>query len=337
MRFFIAILILMFFCSCNFSTKEAANKKIEKSNSLQYTKKDGDFLITLNNKPILTYRYGITKAPVGIDSAYQKSGYIHPMRALSGNILTRIQPPDHYHHYGIWGPWTRTRIYDRSVDFWNLGERQGTVLFKEFKGVESKQGELSFIAKQEHIDYVAARENKVAIEEDLEIKVWDLQSNSRYIVDYNSTFSSPLANGVLFEAYRYGGGIGFRATKEWTSQNSYVLTSEGKDRLTADGTNARWCIVGGMNKKKQKSGILFMSHPKNQNHPEPMRVWPLDANGGRGDVFFEFCPIRHNPWKIKPHKKYRLRYRMIVFDGDLSAEEAEEYWKYYIENTGVKL
>lgn len=332
-----ALVLLIAFNSCNFLIKEDVDKRIGESNSLQYTKNDGDLLITLNNKPILNYRYGITKAPVGVDSIFQKSGYIHPIRSLSGNALTRIQPPDHYHHYGIWGPWTRTKIGDRSVDFWNLGERQGTVLFKEFKEIESKLGELSFVAKQEHIDFGTTNENKVAIEEDLEIRVWDLQSDTRYIVDYNSTFSSPLANGILFEAYRYGGGLGFRATEEWTSQNSYVLTSGGKDRLTADGTNARWCIVGGKNKKNQKNGILFMSHPENKNHPEPMRVWPIDANNGRGDMFFEFCPIRHDPWKIEPHKKYHLKYRMVVFDGDLTAKEAEKYWRYYSKNTGVEI
>ena len=62
-----------------------------------------------------------------------------------------------------------------------------------------------------------------------------------------------------------------------------------------------------------------------------MRVWPIDANEGRGDVFFEFWPIRHESWKIEPNKKYQLRYRMVVFDGELTAVEAEEYWQNYSE------
>jgi hypothetical protein len=47
-----------------------------------------------------------------------------------------------------------------------------------------------------------------------------------------------------------------------------------------------------------------MSHPNNQSHPEPMRVWPLEANQGRGDMFFQFCPIRHKEWKIEPQQSY---------------------------------
>ena len=38
-------------------------------------------------------------------------------------------------------------------------------------------------------------------------------------------------------------------------------------------------------------------------HPEPMHVWSMDANGGRGYMFFEFCPIRLKGWLIKPGKE----------------------------------
>ena len=86
-----------------------------------------------------------------------------------------------------------------------------------------------------------------------------------------------------------------------------------------------------------KSGILFLSHPENKNHPEPMRIWPIDANEGRGDVFFEFCPIRHESWKIEPNKKYQLKYRMVVFDGELTAKEAEDYWQDYSKNIAIEI
>ena len=123
-----------------------------------------------------------------------------------------------------------------------------------------------------------------------------------------------------------------RFTERWHKDNSAVLTSEGNDRLTADGTNARWCMVTGESADGQgTNGILFLSYPENKSHPEPMRVWPVDANGGRGDMFFEFCPIRHEEWKIEPDRTYSLKYRMVVFEGKLSVEEAEAYWKGFAE------
>src|SRR5690606_5760469 len=61
--------------------------------------------------------------------SYQRSGFIHPVRTLKGEQLTRIQPADHYHHYGIWNPWTQTVFRGDTVDFWNLRKKEGTVRF----------------------------------------------------------------------------------------------------------------------------------------------------------------------------------------------------------------
>jgi len=291
-------------------------------------RENGSLQLTLGQIPVLSYRYEMNYPPDGVDSIYKKSGYIHPVLSPQGDTLSRIQPPDHYHHYGIWGPWTHTRIDGQQVDFWNLGDGKGTVLFQKFINTESGDVFASFNAAQEHIDLLTQDEPQTALNEDLEVILWDLKRDDRYMFDYNSSFSSPLEEGILFEAYRYGGGIGMRFTERWKANNVSVLTSEGNDRATADGTNARWCIVEGESAEGDgKSGILFMSHPQNRAHPEPMRVWPLDANGGRGDLFFEFCPIRHKEWQIEPDKEYELKYRMVVFDGELSANEAEAYWQ----------
>jgi len=309
--------------------KFAFVKKNTKNSSpqIEIQKNDGALQFTLNNKPILNYQYDIKMAPKGIDSKFQKSGFIHPLWSPDGEVLTRIQPPDHYHHYGIWGPWTKTHVDDREVDFWNLGKGQGTVLFKTF--INETQGDVysGFTALQEYIDFGATEGNNVAINEELEIKIWNLNSSEKsWMIDYTTTIKSPLESGILLDAYRYGGGIGFRATEKWHKDNTSVLTSENKDRLTADGTKAKWTIIEGET-MNGRSSILFMGFPENRQFPEPMRVWPIGANGGRGDVFFEFCPIRHVEWKIEPDKKYQLKYRMLVFEGKISPKEAEIYWQ----------
>lgn len=309
-----------------------------KKNILSQSNVHGDLNINKEGNPLLSYRYEMTYPPEGVDSIYGKSGYIHPILSPKGDTLTRIQPPDHWHHYGLWGPWTHTRIDTTRVDFWNLGEGMGTVLFKEFKETSSGDVFSSFTAHQEHIDFKTQKEHQVALNEDLKVSMWNLGREDRYMLDYTSTFSSPLENGILFEAYRYGGGLGLRFTERWKADNCLVLTSEGNDRLTADGTNARWAIVSGASTDgKGTSGILFMSNPENRMHPEPMRIWPIDGNNGRGDMFFEFCPIRHEEWKIEVNRAYQLKYRMVVFDGKLTAEEAEAYWQAYAEPPRVEL
>ena len=297
------------------------------SEKIEIRKDHRDLKLEKNGKPILSYRHAITYPPDGVNPVYQRSGFIHPLGSPGGEVLTRIQAPDHYHHYGIWGPWTETLINNRKVDFWNLAKGEGTVRFENFLSEVEGLVFSGFKALQQHIDFGAKGPDQVSLNEVLDIRAWNI-SQSRWLIDYTTTFNCPLDSGILFEAYRYGGGIGFRATGKWHKDNCTILTSEGKTRADADGSNARWCLVEGESSVPEgRSGILFLSFPANRMHPEPMRVWPLDANSKHGDMFFEFCPIRHNEWKIERGADYSLRYRMVVFDGKLTAEEAEAYWQ----------
>ena len=302
-----------------------------------YQKENGDLKLKYEDRSLIHYRYEMKLPPEGVDKLYQKSGYIHPVISPKGDTLTRIQPTDHYHHFGIWGPWTKTKIDTVEVDFWNLKYGQGTVLFKSFNNINSGSVYGGFSAHQEHINLTEKDNPQLALNETLMVKVWKNNNPDQYFIDYTSNFSSPLENGVLFEAYRYGGGLGFRFKEQWSKDNCEVITSNGKNRAAADGTSARWCIVYGDSSDGDKStGVLFMSHPKNRSHPEPMRIWPLDANKGRGDMFFEFCPIRHKEWKIKPHQFYELNYRMLVFDGKITPEEAEKHWNAFAFQPQIK-
>ena len=284
-------------------------------------------LLQRNGKSLLQYNTVVVYPPEGVDDVYKRSGFIHPLWSPKGAVLTRIQPPDHFHHYGLWGPWTKTQIDGREVDFWNLGKGQGTVRFAGLLSV-LKGGVFSgFTVRQEHIDFGAAGGDKVAINETMTVRAWNTAfASGAWLMDYTITLNCP-ADSVLLEAYRYGGGIGFRAAESWTNENVRVLTSEGKTRKDADGTNARWCDVSGENDMGARSGILFMSHPNNRKYPEPMRVWPENANNGRGDFFFEFCPIRHESWALRPGRDYVLRYRLLIYDDQLDAQVAERAWQ----------
>jgi hypothetical protein len=309
-----------------FILKREENAKVHKAN-VTIQRDHRDISLLANEKPILSYRHWETPAPDGADPIYKRSGYIHPLVSPQGEVLTRIQPKDHYHHYGIWGPWTKTRIDAREVDFWNLKLGQGTVKFAGLLSEEEGAIYSGFKALQQHIDFGALGEDQVAINEVLDVRTWNIDEKV-WIIDYTASINSPLANGILLDAYRYGGGIGFRATEKWHKNNCSVLTSDKKTRVDADGSFARWCIVEGESETESgRSGILFLSHPSNRMHPEPMRVWPENANGGRGDMYFEFVPIRHESWKLKPRQKYTLKYRMVIFDGEMDASEAEKYWK----------
>jgi hypothetical protein len=310
--------------------RKSRNKPDGKT-SLEET--EDELLISLEGNPSLTYRKTPMLPPDNVDPIYQRSAYIHPLYSPGGTLLTNIQPPDHYHHYGIWNPWTKTYIGEREIDYWNLAKGEGTVRSRAILQTSSGPLYTSFTALHEHVDLQYSEGERTTMDEFWDI-IFRMESGSskRYQVDFTSTIRNVLQDTILFEAYRYGGGIGYRATHAWNEVNSSVLTSEGLTRVEADGTRARWCIVEGVAKnadnssaeQPDRSGILFLSHPLNREHPEPMMVWPSDSP--EGQLFFEFCPIRHKSWFIIPGNDYKLRYRMIIFDGTISPEEADMYW-----------
>jgi hypothetical protein len=309
----------------------------KRSASMSTKSSDGNLTLYTDDKPVLSYRFRTMYPPEGVNPLFERSGFIHPVWSPQGEMLSRVQPPDHYHHYGIWGPWTLTHIGERKVDFWNPADGEGTVRFAGFLSEVSGDVFAGFKALQQHIDFGGKGCDQIAINEILDVRVWN-NSRGVWVIDYTTSLNTPLENGILFDAYRYGGGIGFRATERWNRENCTVLTSEGRSRADADGSSARWCIVEGESESREgRSGILFLSHPANRAHPEPMRVWPLDGNGGRGDLFFEFTPIRHKSWELKRGSDYTLKYRMIVFDGKIDPRTAEMYWNSFSEMPQIKV
>jgi len=285
-------------------------------------------IVHQNKQKVMQYNVAEVFPPDTVSAIFRRSAFIHPLWSPSGNVMTRINAPDHMHHFGIWNPWTKTHFEGYRTDFWNLAEGQGTVRFGGFNSLISGSVFGGFKARQEHVDFQGKGGDKVAMNEVLDVRVWNVGSYGDlkvWLWDFTSTLNCASGSPITLEAYRYGGGIGYRATDEWNANNSWVMTSEGKARKDADGTRARWCDVGGQFAAGGTSGILFMSHPSNREYPEPMRVWPENQNG-HGDFFFEFCPIRDKSWELKPGNNYVLKYRMLVYDGKIDSKIAERIW-----------
>jgi len=277
---------------------------------------------------ILDYQTAVHYPPVGADTMYKRNGFIHPMYSPSGNILTRIDAPDHLHHMGIWNPWTKVKIGNHVTDFWNTYLHEGTVKFAGVNSITDGPVWGGFNVRQEHIDFRGQNHNELALNEVWDVRAWNVEPIAgvkAWLVDLTSLLSVAGDSTIIMEAYRYGGGIGYRATAEWNKDNSWVNTSEGKKRVEADGTKSRWTDVGGEFKDMGTSGIVFFSHPSNREYPEPMRVWPINQNG-RGDVYFQFTPIRYQDWIMNPGTVYTQKYRMLVYDGKVDPAVSERVW-----------
>jgi hypothetical protein len=282
------------------------------------------FVLNSGDKPVLQYNSGTVYPPEGIDTVYRRSGFIHPLYSPNGFILSEIQPPDHMHHYGLWNPWTKTSFRGEEVDFWNLGKNQGTVRFCGLGLVNEGAVFGSIQVIHEHVAWPDSPRETIVMNELQEIKTFN-RGDGLFLVEISSRLSP--SEKIVLEEYRYGGFV-LRATAEWTNKNTAFFTSRGLDRDQADGRRAEWCVLTGET-GTGSTGLLMMGHPSNYNHPEPLRVWPTDANGQRGDHFINFSPTRNTSWTLEPGINYMLRYRLLAFEGEMDTMKAERLWNDY--------
>ena len=289
---------------------------------------DGERLrVERGDRPVLEYRYEPKGVPEGVDEIYSRGGYIHPLWSPEGAVLTRIQPPDHYHHYGIWNPWTHTEFQGREIDFWNLAKGQGTV--RTDRIAERTEGDVfaRFEAIHNHVD-TGSSEEQVALKETWKVKSWNVDPDQEvWLVDFTSVLRPATENPFTIKEHRYQ-GFSLRATAKWNDETASILTSRGHDKSDANGTRARWMDVSGISDTPSgTSGVLFMTNPNNFNYPEQLRIWPTGMNDGEENVFVNFNPAQDRDWVLAPGQSHSLKYRMLVYDGELSTEAANRYWR----------
>ena len=298
---------------------------VEQDDKVIQIKKDGT--------KVLSYNHAIVPPPAGQSELYNRSAFIHPLWSPTGSVLTNIHPSDHYHHVGIWMPWTKTKFEGKAVDFWNLNAGQGTVRFDRFLSTTSGPVFGGFQAEHDHVALQTAEGEKVVLKEVWDVRVynvggpgagywlWDVVSSQRCVAD------SPL----LLEEYRYG-GFGFRATADWKGEMAAYLTSTGKTRKDGHATRARWCDTSGVSDGKWK-GVTFFSHPGNFRHPEAMRIWPDFEQ----EVFFNWAPVQTGDFEMKPGQDHVFRYRQYVHEGKVDVERTEQVWNDYAHPPKVEI
>ena len=114
---------------------------------------------------VLSYNHAIVPPPAGQSELYNRSAFIHPLWSPAGSVLTNIHPADHYHHVGIWMPWTKTKFEGKAVDFWNLNAGQGTVRFKRFLSRTSGPVFGGFQAEHDHVALQTADGEKIVLKD----------------------------------------------------------------------------------------------------------------------------------------------------------------------------
>ncbi len=292
---------------------------------------DETLQVSVGDAKVMQYQHAMLppppnpgKVPAAKWALYNHNAFIHPLWSPKGTVLTDIHPPDHIHHLGIWMPWTHTTYEGKMVDFWNVADGTGTVRFSKYLSTTTGSVYGGWQSEQDHVALKTSKGEQTILKEVWDVRVYNVGGPQKYwLVDFQSTQRCVAEQPLIQDEYRYG-GLGYRATRQWKGANCDYLTSEGKTRKDGHATRARWCDCFGTI-DGQTEGVTFFSHPKNFQHPEPMRLWP-EANN---HIFFNFCPSQAGAWEMKPGEDHMFRYRWFVHEGKPDVAEIERIWNDY--------
>lgn len=260
--------------------------------------------------------------------------YLHPLRAASDKIVTRLFPMemvegesrDHPHHRGLW--FTHGDV--NGFDFWGQDAKgkQGRVQLKKVIDLKSGKKEGSITALFEWVD----PKGEVLLSENRTMK-FRAAPNLR-IIDFDATLTA--VRKAKFGDTKEG-FFALRLAeplKEGKGGTGRMVSAEGAaTEKNVWGKPSPWVDYAG-ELQGEKLGIAIFDHPSNLKHPTfwHARAYGLFAANPFGEHDFFNDKKRDGSVTLEPGQAQRFRYRVVIHSGDAqSAGIAEMYKKFAAE------
>ncbi len=274
----------------------------------------GENLVQYQSRPMSTPKGG---------EKFKGSNFIHPLKTPSGFVVSDLQPGDHLHHFGLWWPWKYVKTEGRKVLCWELQRGDGII-----QAQDSETTANGFTANSIYVDRKAPGGPKTLLKETANVTVSGiLETPARgYSLTLEIIHEVAGRLPLTISKYRYS-GFCLRGTPAWNKDNSTVLTSEGLDYSKSNFTRAKWVRIEGATSDSATAGVLMMSHPDNHAHPEKLRTW--DPKTHHGAIFVNFNPVQDASTLIQPGTPYTRQFELFIYDGTLTAAQADAMWQAY--------
>lgn len=271
--------------------------------SFSYKKTTEGIEVNENNKPVLFLQ---TK-PKSVSGKYERSGYVHPLYDLKGNVITEDMPDDHPYHRGVFWAWHQVVVDGKNVaDGWiseNIDFVPGkTQVTKSDKNIivnfqttwqvkDSSKGEMNVINELSRINIFKAKENY-------------------RIIDF-SILLKPLVKNVMLGGSDDKKGYGGFCLRLKEPENLQFISGdkniEPKEEAVMAGP---W-----MDFKLNGSGVAVIGYADSSTqHP-----WIL-----RNSKSMQNVPYPGRKPAAVPAEGLKLEYRVVVHDGSLGEKEINE-------------
>ncbi len=250
----------------------------------------------LKSGGVAVFRPGIKQPIFAFNAPEDGRPYVHPLFAPDGaGVLTEFSPGHHKHQTGIYVGFLKVNgrdyFHNRGPDHYRR---------TEFKHAMTSEG-VAFTSRYELLD----RDQKPQL---IETQAWVFRDFTKtYSIDLTCTWKANV--DVAFDKHDYGGLF---LRMPWKNQpDAKAINSEGQINGKAEGQKARWVDIGmTVAGRKDAAHIAVLSH-------SPV-LWRVDGQLGVGPA-----PSRAGAWKIAKGQSVTLRYRFLVYTGDLQREQVE--------------
>lgn len=264
-------------------------------------------------RPVLTFQ----QAAQSKDGKWPRANYVHPLYDLDGEMITEDFPSDHGHHRGVFWAWHQVLVGDKALgDAWACENFQWDVQQANVV-TGQKQATISATTLWKSPDLVSNDGQLIpCVREHATIVVHAAEANVRSI-DFNLEFLA------LVDDVRIGGsdddkGYGGFSPRIKLTDDVHFIGNGGPVEPQVTAVQAGpWIDVG-----NKQGGVVILAHSSNPGHPQP---WILRGSRSMQNVAY---PGRH-PVPLSKTEPLRLRYRLGIHRGELTADQIDELWHEY--------
>jgi lysophospholipase L1-like esterase len=288
--------------------------------------------ILSHDKPFLVYNKQSPPVPIGIDSVYHRSGFLHPVISPRGKVVTATFPADHAHQHGVFSAWVKTTWHDRELDFWNLAKGNARVLHQRVLCVFAHDDGVGF-----EVDLVHRAQSSPIV--DVLRERWKITAQptdgSYHAFDLTSTQLALTDKPLVVHQYHYG-GFAVRGPMAWLSpkdgdrgsgdseprSDCRFLNDQGSDRIQGNHEKSRWVSMSGL-VAGEPASITVLCHPENLRAPQAARLHPTKP-------YFCFSPCVDGAIVIDRGHPLHAEYRYLITDSEPDAAWIENQWQAWV-------
>lgn len=251
--------------------------------------------------------------------------HVHPVRTPSGHVLTREAPPDHPWHHALWF----TVKFVDGDNFWEEYDAFGTLVHDGPPTVT--EGDGGRVEVRGVLRWVRPDGEAVALVEDRSLAHVPLDDEA-YAIDLDTRLvpgDDCRLDRTPFTTWGGYGGLTVRGAGDWT--DTRLLLDGGTVHERVLGDVGRWLDITGRppgGSEAERAGIALLDHPANRRHPTPWYASTrADTYGDEGwSNFVNAAFLWHDGMDLTAGEELRVRHRVIVHDGDWSADRLDAAW-----------